>query len=328
MDEKVFDLIAIGNAIVDVLINVDESFLIKNSLHKGSMTLIDENKAKELYLGSTAALETSGGSAANTAAGILNLGSSANFIGRVKEDKLGKVFRDDICQTGAGFNTSLLKEGPSTGRCLIYVTPDAERTMCTYLGCSILLNEKDIDFSILTKAKLLYLEGYLWDLDEAKNAFKTAAIECRKNGVKVALSLSDIFCIERNRESFQALLEEHVDILFANENEIIALYQSSSFDSAVTNIKEKCELAVLTRGSKGSLILSNGREYSIKSYNFGKTIDTTGAGDLYASGFLHGYINNKDLLTCGKFGSICAGHIVTQLGSRSKASLKKLINEN
>ena len=328
MNAKVFDLVAIGNAIVDVLINVDESFLSKNSLPKGSMTLIDENKAKELYLNSTAALETSGGSAANTAAGLLNLGSSANFIGRVKEDKLGKVFRDDICKTGAGFNTSLLKEGPSTGRCLIYVTPDAERTMCTYLGCSILLDEKDIDFSILTSAKVLYLEGYLWDLDKAKNAFKTAAMECRKNGVKVALSLSDIFCIKRHRESFQSLVEEYVDILFANENEIIALYQSSSLNSAVANIQGKCEIAVVTRGSKGSLIISKEKEYSINSYNFGKTIDTTGAGDLYASGFLHGYINSKDLLTCGNFGSICAGHIVTQLGSRSKASLNKLINES
>ncbi len=328
MNTKVFDVVAIGNAIVDVLINVEESFLIKNSLPKGSMTLIDEKKAKELYLSSTSALETSGGSAANTAAGLLNLGSSANFIGRVKEDKLGKVFRDDICQAGAGFNTSLLKEGPSTGRCLIYVTPDAERTMCTYLGCSILLDEKDIDFSILKKAKVLYLEGYLWDLDEAKNAFKTAAIECKKNGVKVALSLSDIFCIERNRESFQTLVEEYVDILFANENEIIALYQSSSFKSAVENIQGKCEIAVITRGANGSLILSKGEDYSINSYNFGKTIDTTGAGDLYASGFLHGYINSKNLLTCGKFGSICAGHIVTQLGPRPKASLSELINNN
>ncbi len=328
MDAKVFDLVAIGNAIVDVLINVDESFLIKNSLPKGSMTLIDEKKAKELYLSSTTALEISGGSAANTAAGLLSLGGTANFIGRVKEDRLGKVFKDDICHTGANFNTALIKEGPSTGRCLIYVTPDAERTMCTYLGCSVLLSEKDIDFSILAKAKVLYLEGYLWDLDEAKNAFKAAAIECRKNGGKVALSLSDIFCIERNRESFQALLEEHVDILFANENEVIALYQSSNFSSAVANIREKCETAVLTRGSKGSLIISNLKEYSINSYNFGKTIDTTGAGDLYASGFLHGYINCKDLFTCGKFGSICAGHIVTQLGSRPKVSLKELINDN
>ncbi len=328
MNAKNFDVVAIGNAIVDVLINVDDSFLIKNSLQKGSMTLIDEDKAKELYQSCTAALETSGGSAANTAAGLLNLGSSANFIGRVKEDTLGRIFRNDISQTGAGFYTPLLKQGPSTGRCLIYVTPDAERTMCTYLGCSILLEQNDIDFSILTKAKVLYLEGYLWDLEAAKVAFKSAAIECRDNGVKVALSLSDIFCIERNRESFKDLLENYVDILFANENEITALYESSDFDSAVDNIKQKCQIAVLTRGAKGSLIISEGNEYLINSYSFGEVIDTTGAGDLYASGFLHGYINSKDLLTCGKFGSICAGHIVTQLGSRSNANLAQLINNS
>ena len=328
MNVENFDLVAIGNAIVDVLINVNDDFLIANSLPKGGMTLVDESKAKELYISSTASLETSGGSAANTVAGLVDLGSSANFIGRVKEDKLGRVFKDDICQTGASFNTPLLKEGPSTGRCLIYVTPDAERTMCTYLGCSIFLEKKDIDFSILNKAKILYLEGYLWDLDSAKDAFQAAAIECKANGVKVALSLSDIFCVERNRKSFQGLVEKYVDILFANETEITALYQSLDFESALENIRGKCEVAVLTRGQKGSIIVSKEKEYLINPYNLGKAIDTTGAGDLYASGFLHGYINSEDLSTCGKFGSICAGHIVTQLGSRSNVSLSKLIKEN
>ncbi len=323
-----FDVIGIGNAIVDVLINTEDSFLSNNHLKKGSMTLITQEKAEELYLRSKPCVHSSGGSAANTIAGLSALGSSVSFIGRTKEDPLGHIFMTDICSTGAIFNTVPIKEGPSTARCFIYVTPDAERTMCTYLGCSILLEPKDINFSIFHKTKILYLEGYLWDMNSAKDSFRTAAKECKKYGGKIALSLSDSFCIKRHRESFQNLIQDYVDIVFANEEEIIELYESKDFRSAINTMKKKCNIAVLTRGKKGSTILFESKIYNIKSYNFGKTIDTTGAGDLYASGFLYGYINGENLYRCGHMGSICAGHIVTQFGSRSKIDLKKLLKDN
>ncbi|KGG16454.1 MULTISPECIES: adenosine kinase [unclassified Prochlorococcus] len=321
------DVVAIGNAIVDVLINIDDSFLYENSLLKGSMTLIDQNKAQKLYLKSKSKLQSSGGSAANTIAGLAELGCSTNFIGRVQDDQLGEIFKEDISSTGAIFNSPTVKGDEPTGRCFIYITPDAERTMCTFLGCSNSLKRNDIDLSIVKKAKVLYLEGYLWDLNSAKDAFKTSAEVCRNYGGKIALSLSDIFCIERHRDSFQELLENYIDIIFANEIEIISLYKSSTLQSAIEKIKDKCEIAVITRGEKGSIIISAGRVHTIKSHNFGKAIDTTGAGDLYASGFLYGYIHNKNLTTCGEIGSICAGQIVTQLGSRSKTSLRSLVNK-
>ncbi len=326
--KKSLDVVGIGNAIVDVLIKTEDFFLNENNLTKGTMCLIDQEKAENLYFKNKSLLETSGGSAANTIAGLSALGSSAGFIGRVKEDQLGETFIKDLCSTGALFKTSPIKDGPSTARCFIYVTPDAERTMCTYLGASIFLEPKDIDFSIVSNTKILYLEGYLWDLESAKSSFMTAAELCKANGGKVALSLSDSFCIERHRESFQFLIEKYVDIIFANENEIISLYKSSNFESSVDIIKKKCEVCVLTKGKKGSVIINNDKYFPIKPYLFGKAIDTTGAGDLYASGFLYGYTNGKDLEKCGHIGSICAGHIVTQFGSRSSTNLNKLLKEN
>ncbi len=328
IDTKNLDIVGIGNAIVDVLIETEDSFLNENELTKGSMSLINQEKATQLYFRSKSSLETSGGSVANTIAGLSALGSSAGFIGRVKEDELGNTFIKDLCSTGAVFNALPIREGPSTARCFIYVTPDAERTMCTYLGSSVLLEPKDIDFSIVSKTKLLYLEGYLWDLDSAKSSFITAAELCKANGGKVALSLSDTFCIERHRESFQLLVEKYVDILFANENEIIALYKSKNFEASVEAIRKKCEICVLTKGAEGSIIINENKRFIINTYKFGKTIDTTGAGDLYASGFLHGYLSSKNLEVCGHIGSICAGYIVTQLGSRSTISLQKLVKEN
>ncbi len=322
------DVLGIGNAIVDLLIETENSFLNENNLIKGSMSLIDQEKAEQLYLINKSALETSGGSAANTIAGLAALGSTAGFMGRVKEDSLGKTFIRDLCSTGACFQTLAIKEGPSTARCFIYVTPDAERTMCTFLGSSILLEPNDINFSTIDKTKILYLEGYLWDLDSAKSCFTIAAERCKENGGKVALSLSDVFCIERHRESFQILIEEYVDILFANEREIIALYESDDFESSAMTIKDKCEVSALTKGAKGSLIINKDRNYLIKPYHLGKAIDTTGAGDLYASGFLHGYVNGKDLETCGHIGSICSGYIVTQFGSRPKKPLQDIVRSN
>ena len=321
------DVIGIGNAIVDVLAYTTDIFLESYSLNKGNMTLINESQAEKIYCQMGSSLETSGGSAANTLAGVAQLGGNCAFIGRVKNDKLGEIFTKEIIKTGTFFKTPPTIGGPSTARCLILVTPDAERTMCTYLGASVLLEPKDLDLSIIKKAKILYLEGYLFDNPTAKNAFYSAAKISKESNKKVALSLSDSFCVNRHREDFLDLLINHIDILFANESEIISLFKSSNLEEALFKIKGKCEIAIITCGAKGSIIISQDEELKINAYNLGKVIDTTGAGDLYASGFLYGYVNDKDLLNCGKIGSICASKIITQLGSRSEESLQELITQ-
>ncbi len=323
-----FDVVGIGNAIVDVLVHTKESFLNEQSLEKGSMTLIDEQQAEILYSSIGPGLESSGGSAANTLASLAQLGGQAGFIGRVRKDQLGEIFTHDITAAGATFETPAAFTGPSTARCLIFVTPDAQRTMCTYLGASVLLEPEDLDLTMVRETKVLYLEGYLWDNPAAKRAFIAAAEECKQSGGKVSLSLSDSFCVDRHRESFIELIEKHVDILFANESEIISLYQSSNIENALEKVKGRCEIAAITCGENGSKILTAESSLSINSYKFGEVIDTTGAGDLYAGGFLYGFTHDKDLNTCGQIGSICAGQIVTQLGPRSQVSLKELLARN
>ncbi len=328
LQTHIIDVVGIGNAIVDILIQTEDSFLERHSLQKGSMVLLNNDDAEKLYSFIGAGIETSGGSAANTLAGIAQLGSKAGFIGRVKDDNLGKIFTHDIRSAGALFETKPAESGPSTARCLIFITPDAQRTMCTYLGASVLLKPEDLDLSIVTKAKIVYLEGYLWDHPDAKRAFLAAAEVCKSSGGKVALSLSDSFCVDRHRQSFLDLVNNHIDILFANEEEIISLYQVKEFEKAAIQVRNQCELIALTRGSKGSLVLSGEERFEIKPYKFGSIIDTTGAGDLYAAGFLHGYTTGQDLLRCGQIGSICAGQIVTQLGPRSRVSLKELVKKH
>ncbi len=320
------DIVGIGNAIVDVLTKTDDSLLERLSLNKGSMTLIDENKAKELYEMTTNRTQRSGGSVANSLACVAQLGGKAAFIGRVRDDKLGEIFTKEISTTGTIFKTPLSSVGPSTARCLIFVTPDAQRTMCTYLGASVLLEPNDIDLSAVREAKILYLEGYLWDNPAAKNAFVKAAEIAKNAGRKVALSLSDSFCVSRHRESFIKLVEDHIDILFANEDEITTLYTSSSLNTALEELKKKCDIAAITIGEKGSILISNGKETKIDPFILGKAIDTTGAGDLYAGGFLKGLADGLKPELSAKIGSICAGQIVTQLGSRSNTDLLNLIN--
>jgi len=322
------DIVGIGNAIVDVLTTIDNSLLERLSFNKGSMTLIDENKAKELYEIATNKIQRSGGSVANSLACVSQLGGKAAFIGRVKNDKLGKIFTEEIITTGTIFKTPPSSVGPSTARCLIFVTPDAQRTMCTYLGASVLLEPEDIDLSVIKEAKILYLEGYLWDNPAAKNAFIKAAEIAKNAGRKVALSLSDSFCVNRHRESFIKLVENHIDILFANEDEITTLYKTSSLNTAIQKLKNKCDIAAITIGKKGSILISNGTETSINPFILGKAIDTTGAGDLYAGGFLKGLADGLKPEISAKIGSICAGHIVTQLGSRSNTDLLDLINSH
>ncbi len=321
------DVIGIGNAIVDVLVYAKDSLLESKALNKGNMTLINEAQAEEIYSSIGPGLETSGGSAANTLAGISLLGGKAGFIGRVKDDKLGRIFSDEITSTGTFYQTPAITNGPSTARCLILVTPDTERTMCTYLGASVFLDKKDLNLDVIQNSKILYLEGYLFDTDAAKDAFFEAANVAKNSNNKVALSLSDSFCVNRHRESFLKLVESYVDILFANENEILSLYQTESLEKALEQIKGISEIAIITMGEKGSIILTQKETIRINPYVIGKAIDTTGAGDLYASGFLYGYINKKSLTTCGKMGSICAGHIVTQLGPRTSISLENLIKK-
>jgi fructokinase len=326
--EKTYDVVGIGNAIVDVLVQADDDLLDNFELTKGTMALVDEAQADRLYASVGPGLETSGGSAANTLAGVAQLGGRAGFIGRVRNDQLGGIFAHDIRSVGARFDTPAATEGPSTARCLILVTPDAQRTMCTYLGASVGLDPADLDLEMVAQAKVLYLEGYLWDSDEAKAAFIAAAEVARAHGGEVALSLSDAFCVERHRESFQELVDGHVDILFANEMEITALYKANSFEEAADQVRGRCKLAALTRSEQGSLVLNGAGTHSVDPFKLGPLLDTTGAGDLYAAGFLHAYTQGQGIDACGRLGSLCAGQVVTQLGPRPQGSLKQLVAQH
>jgi fructokinase len=326
--DKSYDVVGIGNAIVDVLVQADDDLIDNFELTKGTMALVDEAQAERLYASVGPGLETSGGSAANTLAGVAQLGGRAGFIGRVRNDQLGGIFTHDIRSVGARFDTPAATEGPSTARCLILVTPDAQRTMCTYLGASLGLDPADLDLEMVAQAKVLYLEGYLWDSDEAKAAFITAAEVARAHGGEVALSLSDAFCVERHRESFQELVDGHVDILFANEMEITALYKANSFEEAADQVRGRCKLAALTRSEQGSVVLNGAGTHSVAPFQLGPLLDTTGAGDLYAAGFLHAYTQGQAVDACGRLGSLCAGQVVTQLGPRPQGSLKQLVTQH
>ena len=326
--DKSYDVVGIGNAIVDVLVQADDDLIDNFELTKGTMALVDEAQAERLYASVGPGLETSGGSAANTLAGVAQLGGRAGFIGRVRNDQLGGIFTHDIRSVGARFVTPAATEGPSTARCLILVTPDAQRTMCTYLGASVGLDPADLDLEMVAQAKVLYLEGYLWDSDEAKAAFITAAEVARAHGGEVALSLSDAFCVERHRESFQELVDGHVDILFANEMEITALYKANSFEEAADQVRGRCKLAALTRSEQGSVVLNGAGTHRVAPFPLGPLLDTTGAGDLYAAGFLHAYTQGQSVDECGRLGSLCAGQVVTQLGPRPQGSLKQLVTQH
>jgi sugar/nucleoside kinase (ribokinase family) len=327
-ETKSFDVVGIGNAIVDVLVTSDDAFLDNHGLTKGTMALVDESQAERLYASVGPGLETSGGSAANTLAGLAQLGGRAAFIGRVRDDQLGAIFAHDIRSVGAHFETPAASVGPSTARCLILVTPDAQRTMCTYLGASVNLHPADLDLDLVRQAKVLYLEGYLWDSDEAKQAFISAAQVMRESGGEVALSLSDAFCVDRHRRSFQELVDGHVDILFANEMEITSLYEANSFEEAVDHVRGRCKLAALTRSAEGSLVLRGDQTVPIAPFRLGELVDTTGAGDLYAAGFLYGHTRGESLERCGRLGSLCAGQVVTQLGPRPQGSLAELVAQH
>lgn len=324
MSETRFDILGIGNAIVDVLTNAGEDFLADRKLDKGSMRIIDSEEAETLYADMGSGVEASGGSAGNTIAGVSSLGSRGAFIGKVHQDQLGETFAHDIRALGVHFETTMATSGPPTARCLILVTPDAQRTMNTYLGACVTLTERDVDEEIVRASAITYLEGYLWDPPEAKAAFRKAMSLAHDSNRQVALTLSDAFCVDRYREEFCNLVADEADILFANEAEIISLYKASSFDEALQQVKASGTLAALTRGERGSVVVSGNDVHEIACEPVEKVVDTTGAGDQFAAGFLHGLTKGRDLASCGRLGSLAAAEIISHYGARPETSLAEL----
>lgn len=324
MAAPTLDVVGIGNAIVDVLSQADDAFIAAEQIAKGAMTLIDEARAKALYERMGPGIEASGGSAANTIAGIASLGGKAAYIGKVAEDGLGKVFAHDLRAAGVRYDTAPLKGGPATARCLILVTPDAQRTMNTFLGASVEFEPGDVDRDLVAAAQVTYLEGYLFDRPRAKAAFRQAAEIAHQAGRKVSLTLSDPFCVDRHRADFRDLIRGHVDILFANEAEICSLYQTHDFDAAAREVRPECEIAVLTRSEKGAVVVTAQDRIAVPAAPVAKVVDTTGAGDLFASGFLYGYTRGKDLAHCTKLGALCAAEIIAHFGARPETKLSAL----
>jgi sugar/nucleoside kinase (ribokinase family) len=322
-----YDVVGIGNAIVDVIARADDAFLNEKKLAKGAMTLIDEAQADALYAAMGPGTESSGGSAANTLAGIASLGGKGAFFGKVRNDQLGQVFAHDIRAIGVSFESKAATSGPATARCLIFVTPDAQRTMNTYLGACVNLGPEDVDEAVVKNARVTYLEGYLWDPPRAKEAFVKAAKVAHAAGRKVSLSLSDAFCVGRHRDSFRDLVANHVDILFANESEITSLYEVDSFDAALQAVRGSCEIACLTRSEKGSLIVAGDEVHVIDAARVGPVTDTTGAGDLYAAGFLYGWSHGQGLARAGRIASLAAAEAISHVGARPQTSLKALVKQ-
>jgi sugar/nucleoside kinase (ribokinase family) len=319
------DVVAIGNALVDVLAHADDDFLTQRDIEKGSMRLIDAAQAEALYSQMGPAVECSGGSAANTVAGIASLGGKAGFIGKVATDQLGKIFKHDITALGVEFRTPATANTQPTGRCLVFVTPDAQRTMQTFLGSAGEVGPADVDKALIGRAQVTYLEGYLWDAPPAKQAYLKAAEIAHAAGKKVSLTLSDKFCVDRHRADFVDLVHGHIDILFANELEIISLYETGTFAEAVAAVRGKCELAVITRSEKGALIVTPQETIVVDAQPVPKVVDTTGAGDLFAAGFLYGFTHGRPLAECGRIAGICAAEIISHVGARPETSLAELV---
>jgi sugar/nucleoside kinase (ribokinase family) len=318
------DVVGIGNALVDVLSQEGEGFLAAQGLIKGAMQLVDEDRARALYAAMGPAIEVSGGSAANTIVGVASFGGRAHYVGKVRDDQLGEVFSHDLRAVGVGYSTRAATTGPSTGRCLIVVTPDAQRTLTTYLGASVRLGPADVDPSVIERAQILYLEGYLFDPPEAQRAFRVAADAAHAAGRKVALTLSDPFCVDRHRAAFRELVERHVDVLFANEAEIRSLYKAAEFDAALQQVRRHCAVAALTLSERGSVVVAGDEVHVIDAHPVRAVVDTTGAGDLYAAGFMVGLSRGLDLATCGRLGSLAAAEVISHVGARPQAPLAAL----
>ncbi|HEY1655098.1 MAG TPA: adenosine kinase [Candidatus Tumulicola sp.] len=325
MHTSELDVVGVGNAIVDVIASADDDFLIQHGIVKGAMTLIDENRAERLYAAMGAAVIASGGSAANTIAGIASLGGSTGFIGKVRDDELGHAFRHDIAAAGTLFPTVAASDGPSTATCLVLVTPDSQRTLNTYLGACVNLAVADIDADLIGRAQITYLEGYLYDAPSAQRAFHEAAEIAHAAGKKVALTLSDPFCVNRHRDAFLELVGRHVDVLFANQAEIEALFETPRLDEAIARLHGLTEIAAITRGPAGSIVLEDAGPIEIGATPVPKVVDTTGAGDLYAAGFLFGLSHGKPLLECGRLGSLAAAEVISHFGARPQSDLRLLV---
>jgi sugar/nucleoside kinase (ribokinase family) len=324
MADTRYDVVGIGNAIVDIIGRCDDAFLSKHDLAKGRMHLIDAGQADKLYAAMGPGTERSGGSAANTIAGFASFGGRGAFIGRVADDQFGKVFAHDIRAAGVTYDTAPAKSGAPTALCLIFVTPDGERTMNTFLGASTELGTGEVDAELIMAAKVTYLEGYLFDKPEAKQAFHRAAALAAEAGRKTALTLSDAFCVDRHRDDFRKLVHEGVDILFANETEITALFQVNKFAEAVAAVRGACEIAVLTRSAQGSVIVTPTATIDVRPKPVGHVIDVTGAGDLYAAGFLYGLTRQLSLADCGRLGSLAAAEVISHIGARPEKPLSEL----
>lgn len=329
MTEPSLDLLGIGNAIVDVIAPCDDAFLATHGLNKGGMTLIDEAKAEKLYEAMGQTIVISGGSAANTIIGAAALGVHTGFIGKVKQDSLGQMFAHDIRAAKVAFETKSAIDGAASARCLILVTPDGQRTMNTFLGACQALSEADINPAQVAAAQITYLEGYLWDPPAAKTAFAKAAEIAHGAGRKVALSLSDSFCVDRYRDEFLHLIRSRaVDILFANESELHSLYQTGDFETAVAQLREEDILAAVTRSEKGALVVTREETQSVNAFPIETLVDTTGAGDLFAAGFLVGLTREQTLADCARLGALAAAEVIQHYGARPQADLKTLAIEN
>ncbi len=324
-----YDVLGIGNAIVDVIARTDDDFLTAQNMHKGTMVLIDEERAERIYAAMGPAVEISGGSAANTIVGVASFGARAAFVGKVKDDSLGDVFAHDIRAAGVAFDTPPAFDGPSTARCYVLVTPDGQRTMNTYLGAAQDLHPNDIDGEMVASAALTYLEGYLWDPKHAKDAFLKAAAAAHGAGRRVALTLSDAFCVDRWRDEFLELMRNGtVDVVFANEAELHSLYQTADFDTAVAALRAEATLAAVTRSEKGCLVVAGGEVIAVPAFAVDRVVDTTGAGDLFAAGFLFGLATGVGHERAAQLGAMAASEVIQHLGARPETSLRELAQQS
>ncbi len=321
---ELYDVAAIGNAIVDVIAPADDAFLSAHGLDKGAMMLVDEARSAELYAHMQPGLETSGGSAGNTIAGVASFGGRAAYLGKVAKDQLGEVFAHDMRAIGAHFDTAPLVGGPATARSLINVTPEGERTMCTFLGASTEFTPQDVDAAVIEGAKIVYLEGYLFDAEAARRAFAKTAGLARASGRLVALTLSDGFVVERHREGLLAFLEHQVDLVFANDTEAMSLFQTTDFDAALDALRSRVKLCAVTKGAQGSVIAAGAETFAVSAYPVEKVVDTTGAGDQYAAGFMFGLATGRPLNVCGQLGSLAAAEVISHYGPRPQVRLAEL----
>ena len=329
MANSTHDVLTVGNAIVDIIARADDDFLLRENITKAAMNLIDADRAEHLYSVMGPAIEASGGSAGNTAAGIASLGGTCAYLGKVADDHLGSVFTHDIRAIGVTYDTTPLAGPPPTARSMIFVTPDGERSMNTYLGACVELGPDDVDADIVAGAQVTYFEGYLWDPPRAKEAIRLAADIAHQNDRKVALTLSDSFCVDRYRAEFLDLMRSGtVDIIFANDAELKSLYETSDLASALTAVKDDCALAAVTKGEDGSIVVTREVTQEVRARPIDKLEDTTGAGDLYAAGFLFGLTQGRDLADCARIGGLAAAEVIQHIGPRPQVSLKDLLSQS